>query len=366
MNEADNTANTDNVVDVVDTKEVVVPSVELTVNKPDGGEETAVPPYFSIAGFWRRFFAFLVDGFLISIPLLILGFGFRDVAYRMGPYGRILGAAIIITYWTVFHSEYGEGQTLGKRLLKIAVVDKNNQYLSLKKSFVRAVALELIFLLNGWSLPFFQNPLISVVVTIIVLGGVLLLFYGLVFNRKTRQGPHDLLVGSYVINSLPVITSAVPPPLPKIHRRFMIGLAVIAVFISLVALAVPSLVPALNVVDKSEWNDIQDLYQTLSQRDDVFLVGVNRVNRTSFNSGDTLRDLNIQVWLKTPCSKNRETCDEVVEEIARTVFSEYDGIENLDGMRITVYNRFDLGIANGTFSQGAELRMEDWQAMLEE
>ncbi|HID52495.1 MAG TPA: RDD family protein [Anaerolineae bacterium] len=363
MNETDNAANPDN---PIDTEEAVTPIAELAVDKPDAGEETAVPPYYAIAGFWRRFFAFVVDGIIISIPLLIIGFGFRNIAFRMGPYGRILGAVIIIAYWTVFHSEYGEGQTLGKRLLKITVIDKNNQYLSLKKSFVRAVALELIFLLNGWSLPLFQNPIIGIVVTMIVLVGVLLLFYGLVFNRKTRQGPHDLLVGSYVINSLPVVTNAVPPPLPKIHRRFIIGLAVIAVLVSLAALAVPSLVPALNVVDKSEWNEIQDLYQTLSQRDDAFLVGVNRVNRTFFGGGGTLRDLNIQVWLKTPCSQNQARCDEVVKEIARTVFAEYDNVENLDGMRITVYNRFELGIANGTFSQGAELRMEDWQALLEE
>ncbi len=358
MNETDN---------ITDVEKAITPIDEAIENNlGNGKEEIAIPPHFSIAGFWRRLFAFVIDGIIIFIPLLVIGFGFRNFAFRMGPYGRILGAAIIITYWTVFHSEYGEGQTLGKRLLKITVVDKNNQYLSLKKSFVRALALELIFLLNGWSLPLFQNPVVGVIVTMVVLTGVLLLFYGLVFNRKTRQGPHDLLVGSYVINSLPVATNAAPPPLPPIHRRFMVGLTAVAVLLSLAALAVPSLAPVLNVVDKSEWGEIQDLYQTLSQRDDAFLVGVNRVNRTSFGGGGTLRDLNIQIWLKTPCSQNREMCDEVVKEIARTVFAEYDGIENLDGMRITVYNRFDLGLASGTFSQGAELRMEDWQALLEE
>ena len=55
---------------------------------------------FEIAGFWNRFLAFALDGLILGIPLIILGFVFRDFAFSLGPWGRLLGYGIIFLYWT--------------------------------------------------------------------------------------------------------------------------------------------------------------------------------------------------------------------------------------------------------------------------
>jgi uncharacterized RDD family membrane protein YckC len=121
-------------------KPVIAEIAELEQNQQDEKiyEE---PPQTSIAGFWRRLFAFIIDGLVVGTPLIILGFAIRDIAFSLGPWGRIIGYAFIIPYWGYFNSAKHSGQTFGKKVTKIVVVDRNNHYLSLGKSFLRAFTL---------------------------------------------------------------------------------------------------------------------------------------------------------------------------------------------------------------------------------
>ncbi len=318
----------------------------------------------SIAGFWRRLFAFIIDGFIVAIPLIILGYVFRDIAFSLGPWGRIFGYALIILYWGYFNSEKRSGQTFGKQVTKIAVVDSNNRYFGMGRSFLRAFILGLIFMLNGWALPFLQNPVIAILLAIIVFGGTLALVYGLVFNRTTRQGIHDLLVGSYVINAPPHLEAATPR-IPRTHQRITFGLLGLGLLMGIAGLLVQRSQPTLGILETGEWEEIQELQSSLMEDGEFFSVSVNRVNRSRVGSSTVLKDLNIEVWAKTPCSRNPGYCNDLVEQVARTAFEKYDNIENLSGMRIAVVNRFDFGLASGNLTRGAAWSMEDWQRELE-
>ncbi len=322
------------------------------------------PPQTSIAGFWRRLFAFIIDIFVVGVPLIILGFVIRDIAFSLGPWGRIFGYAIIIPYWGYFNSEKRSGQTFGKKATKIVVVDRNNHYLSLGKSFLRAFTLGLIFMLNGWALPILQNPVIALLVTVIVFGGVFALIYGLVFNKVTRQGIHDLLIGSYVIN-VPPNLEAITPQTPRIHQQIIYGLLGVGLIIGIAGLLLQRNQPSLGILETGEFGEIQELQSSLLDDDDFFSVGVKRVNRNRVGSPEVLKDLNIEVWTKTSCKRNPSYCNELVNQIARTAFEKYDNIENLSGMRIAVVNRFDFGLASGNLTQGTALSIEDWQKGLE-
>jgi Txe/YoeB family toxin of Txe-Axe toxin-antitoxin module len=219
-------------------------------------------------------------------------------------------------------------------------------------------------MLNGWALPILQNPVIAILLTIIIFGGVFTLIYGLVFNRTTRQGIHDLLVGSYVINAPPNL-EAITPQIPRIHQRITYGLLGVGLIISIAGLLVQQSQSTLGILETGELGEIQELQSSLLDNDDFFSVGVTRVNRNRVGSPEVLKDLNIEVWTKTSCKRNPSYCNELVNQIARTAFEKYGNIENLSGMRIAVVNRFDFGLASGNLTQGVAWSIEDWQKELE-
>src|SRR2546422_7048421 len=62
------------------------------------------------ADFWSRFAALLIDGVILFIPSLVLGFGFR---FGGGLLVNFVYHWLMIAYWN--------GQTIGKRALNIRI-----------------------------------------------------------------------------------------------------------------------------------------------------------------------------------------------------------------------------------------------------
>jgi hypothetical protein len=230
--------------------------------------------------------------------------------------------------------------------------------------------LAIIFLLNQWALPIFSNPVIVAIASTIIFGGGLALFYGLVFNRKTRQGIHDLTAGSYVIKA-PPISETTAPTISLIHKRITYSLVGVGLILGLVKVfpqgvnAAYEINPAYGILEPEEWKEIEELYSILSVNEEFFSVDVQRLNRHQIGSSTMLKDLNINVWVKRSCRQNQAYCDELMQRVAQTAFESCDDIDNLSGMQITLYNRFDLGLAGGRFGVGAAWTIDDWRKHLE-
>lgn len=340
------------------------------INLPSSTEsELPIPEteitQFEIAGFWRRGFAALIDGAILGVPCMILGFVFRNFAFSLGPWGRLIGYSLILLYWGYFNSRLGSGQTAGKRLMKLVVVNNKGEYLPVRKAVLRALVLVLIGLLNGWAVPFMQNPIAVIISGIVIFGGGLALLYGLLFNRKTRQGIHDLIVGSYV-SKAPLTSETIAPEARRIHTQISYGLVILGLVLGFVGLAVQASKPTLGVLKPGEWEEIQELQTTLLESNEFFSVGVQRTNRWQMGTDREWEELSIQAWAKKLCTQEADHCGEEVKRIARTAFDHYDGIDSLTGMRIVVMNGFDLGLAYGNLSWRGEWTIDDWREQLEE
>ena len=97
----------------------------------------------------RRFFAFLIDALIIGVFGNMIGWSFEDALLQLGSYGKAIGVATILLYFGICNSKLMNGQTLGKMLLNIRVVDKNSNYISVAKAILRALPFALYILLNG-------------------------------------------------------------------------------------------------------------------------------------------------------------------------------------------------------------------------
>ena len=82
-------------------------------------DDSAIAPF---AGFWRRVAAFLVDALILALAGHLLGLVLFDVFVRLGPWGPCVGFVVALGYFLPQECAR-RGQSLGKRLLRIRVVD---------------------------------------------------------------------------------------------------------------------------------------------------------------------------------------------------------------------------------------------------
>ena len=154
-----------------------------------------------IAGFWRRIGAFVIDLLILALLGYVLGLLMDDTLIQLGAWGRALGFVIAVGYFGVQESRLCNGQTMGKRLLSIAVVDTQGQALSLPQSLLRAAVFSLPVSLNNAQLPTDTGMVLTFLLMLIIFAGSLSFAYFLIFNRATRQTPYDLLVGALVVKT---------------------------------------------------------------------------------------------------------------------------------------------------------------------
>jgi len=117
-------------------------------------------------------------------------------------WGRLIGFVIALLYFGAMNSKLFKGQTLGKKILNLRVVDSSNYPITLGRSIFRYIVLATPFLLNGINIPVeaFQSFLMYPL-SMVIFGGVFSILYLYAFNRATRQSLHDLAVGSFVVNA---------------------------------------------------------------------------------------------------------------------------------------------------------------------
>jgi uncharacterized RDD family membrane protein YckC len=308
-----------------------------------------------IAGFWRRFFAWFVDVLILGITGQIIGVLFSSFLFSVGPYGRLIGLLFTLPYFGIMNSSIGGGQTLGKRLMKIAVRNKSNEPIELWRSIVRILLLALPSLFNGWAVPIFQNPVISWVfsLTIFGLGGAI--FYTMIFNREARQGIHDLLLGTYVVH-LPDKPIESFPITPRIHWMISsVWVGIIAIGTLIIAIIVPS------VISRTPLAPVMSLYTILQDDPRFFTVGVN--DHTFYGSnGKTNHSLIITVWYKGKLTENDRK--EVIKSIAKTVIENSENINNYDGIQVKITSAYDIGIARANITLSFGDSIEGWRKQI--
>ncbi|MFZ4404351.1 MAG: RDD family protein [Pseudobdellovibrionaceae bacterium] len=165
----------------------------------------------SYAGFWHRFFALLIDGFIIIIPTVI----FNSII-------PVAGALLASVFYKPFFESSALQATPGKAILGLQVVNLAGQRISFKQSFLRFV------------MSFVSSA-------IMMLGYIISIF------TDKRQTLHDLVAGTLVIRkasseinyldawfsevkSIFAFSNAKPPttnpnhPLEELHQLFTKGL----------------------------------------------------------------------------------------------------------------------------------------------
>lgn len=297
----------------------------------------------SVHVFWRRVFASIIDGLILGAIGLGLGAFASDFFANLGPWGFLVGFSIALVYFGLMDSTITSGQTPGKRLLGVRVVDTEGRTVTAGRAILRYIVIGVPFSLNGFAVP--VGIVGSLVLGLIVFGLGLSIPYLLIFNRRTRQGVHDLVAGTYVVYARGEGSVTVP----GVWRGH-------AIFPSVVVLAVLALFAfQFKWTDNAEFKQLIAIQQMVISEADAWNAKV--LNGTSHSSGDVSTYLQVIATVK-----EKPNDDEVqAESIARMIAEQFPDAVNKDALHVTISYGYDIGIARLFFNynrswQGAEIQ----------
>jgi uncharacterized RDD family membrane protein YckC len=282
------------------------------------------------AKWWRRILAFCVDGVLMGVVGLALGFTVSERLAQLGPWGRLVGFLLALAYFGTLNSKLTGGQTPGKRLLKIRVVDKRGLPLSVGRSFLRFVPFGIPWFLNNAAFPesVLWSPWVYLL-SIAVFGGGLSILYLFLFDRPWRRSLDDLLVGSVVIQSGESrAVGAIAP-----WRGHLAVCAVLIVAAGLVPVFTKSLAAG------ETFGPLLKIYHAIGAEPWVARAEVNR--GTNYINGDKTTYLTVNAYLRDASVHDSERA----ARLAGIAVTEDPSIRSLDVLQVTLAYGFDIGFA---------------------
>jgi uncharacterized RDD family membrane protein YckC len=303
-----------------------------------------------IASFWRRIGAAVIDWIVLGALGACLGFLWFDHFATLGGVGRFIGGAIALVYFSVLNSRIGQGQTLGKRLLKIRVINASGSPVNLPRTTLRSFILLLPATLNGMYFPIEKPGLfmsIAPALCVFGLGGALAYLY--CFNRQTRQSAHDLATGSFVVSAN---ESA------EIHRAiWKPHLAIVLVWFCVVGVGLIILPGVLG--QSSDYQALVELHRAAQSVVPGAQVSVNRGTTKSFASqggGSTATFLSVGVAVPL----KPDSYEALADRMAATILHDLSDYGHVAQMTISVSYGYDILISSTSTTKSFTHSPQEW------
>lgn len=131
----------------------------------------------NLAGFWDRFFAGLLDGLFVGLPIAILAY------FITGKFDDdVISAPLNLVYALVVPVVWN-GYTVGKRMMQIRIAKVNGDKLGFGTMFMRTIVSGLVYVLTLG---------IGIIVSAFMVG-----------MREDKRAIHDFIAGTYVTRNMP-------------------------------------------------------------------------------------------------------------------------------------------------------------------
>ncbi|MCT2561478.1 RDD family protein [Chryseobacterium herbae] len=307
-----------------------------------------------LSAFWTRVWALFIDSFILGILGFILGFAFENFFISLGESAKLLGWIVSLTYFSILNSKMNNGQTPGKKLMKIQVTDIEGKTIDLKTSFIRAMILTTPFFLNGFTIPGSDTfSVINIVQSIIIFasGIGIIIFY--IFNKETRQSLHDIITKTYVVRDHRNHSVTMMPPLKKLPFYITGGLLSIIIITSV-----------YNFNSNSEIKELIPVYEKISQQDHVLRTTVS-MNYFPPENNKPVYTISIRTDQKQKFDGNMDN-DPVVKEAVETFISSNVYKTDQSILNIVIGSGFDIGIARKYYSYNVIKPIYKWRETLKQ
>lgn len=313
-----------------------------------------------------RFAAYMIDVLLLGAFGMILGLLLRSSFAKMGYQGLLVGFSISIAYFGFGNSKFFKGQTVGKKILNLRVVNSDYSTLSVWKSMLRSSIYTVpYFFLNyriiGWS----ELSASYIGKSIICLSFLIVLPIHFIMNTPTRQALHDLFLGTYVINT----DGYSEVPLGK-SRNLPTTIT------GIIALLLISLFVLLNILNKNKNQIVKELVPLKEKIDNLDKVAYSAISQNTsttrqIGSEEITRSnyLLINIVMKENLlagvsPANIEIISPVKDAI-KIVLSDYEELNNLDYIQVSLMYGFNIGISKSSRYLTSYCSVDEWRHKIE-
>lgn len=193
--------------------------------------------------------------------------------------------------------------------------------------------------------------MVSSLVSVLIFGVGGATLYLVLFNRHTRQGIHDLAVGSYVADA-DALGALKVQPVWKMHW-VILGSLLIVVFVATGILG--------NKLEKwGPFPQLLDDVRLVEGMDGVQTAGVQDLNWSNWGSGAKKKILVINVsWVGKSADE-----EGFADQVARLILQHDSTVPQHDLLRVVIIRGYDLGIAHAQVSHPYEHTPAEWNTRL--
>jgi len=291
-----------------------------------------LPP---VAGFWRRTIAFIIDGIVLS--LISAGVYYVFPNFWSGHYylGVLAGFLIWMLYFSLTESSVLGGQSLGKVVMGIWIVDQYGQALSDTKVIARTLLIGIPLSLNQVVLPPYlsDSVVVSSILSVVIVGFLLANVYLMIFNHTNRRCLHDEWTGTYVVRK--EFGEKVAERTPKFHQ-----------YVSLAILLVPGIAIPF---DSTDTDAIVPGYSAFSEQavqlDSVTFVSVHNSQVVVF--GNDSMPVNSVSIVITPgdlnCESDELACRDTLLQVTQYAVNYLPDVCATDKVYVSIQTQSGLG-----------------------
>mgnify|MGYP000698789636 CR=1 FL=1 len=288
---------------------------------------------------FRRVFAFMIDTILLFFIGFILGLIGKEFFSSLGLHGILIGWLIATLYFALFHSRYLAGQSIGKGLMGIEVVDKDGNHLSFGISFLRAIIFNSPYFLIEYLQGFSSNIVYFSILFSLSVAFYVGLFYFLIFNSD-RRTVHDLLAGTAVKHTEDDMREFSLVSKSKIGAYVSIIVVVLLGFNTIYMKSYDVLSVFVEKFDLDfQLEGLESLAEDISELETVLDASVSQFNTT--DSGLIV----LTVKLRVRQEMTEESTRLLIKELREIMITYSETVSRLDYASIEINFGFDIGIA---------------------
>lgn len=286
----------------------------------------------------RRIAALIIDFIVLAIIGYILVLFGKGFFVELGTHGVLVGWIISTVYYAIFNSKIGKGQSPGKSVMHLEVVNNDGRQLELQDGLIRSLFFTTPFFLFEYIQNLFYQPVVSSLFGALIIAYYVGLFYFFLINSD-RRTVHDLIAKTSVKFKHKDQVELTPVSKLKIYIFAGIIITILSGFTA-IYFSFKDTTNTLAEVFEANNKVLNELATEIYELDEVIRIESSKFHVTVKSEVGIV----IEVWVNKNVS--REEAEIIYEKIMNILSSKKFRINRLDYSEIILKYGYDIGIAD--------------------